>query len=177
MVLVWRRAQLQDYANLALVQDLTSSKDLRTSACTTCKAPSPVLRAMLKDVPNEIMDRSGCDAHTHERACMMHAVARDAWCRYYGCGTPLPLGIEGLRVLDLGSGTGRDCYVAARIVGPQGFVTGVGGSGGAMGTGGAQRQPVRQRHMQQSRQSSTVGFSLFPKGSVTLSPCRHRHDP
>jgi hypothetical protein len=37
-------------------------------------------------------------------------------CRYYGCGTPLPAGIFGLRVLDLGSGTGRDCYVAARMV-------------------------------------------------------------
>jgi SAM-dependent methyltransferase len=46
------------------------------------------------------------------------------YCRYYGCGTPLPLGITGLRVLDLGSGTGRDCYVAARLVGPSGFVTG-----------------------------------------------------
>jgi len=46
--------------------------------------------------------------------------------RYYGCGTPLPSGIEGLRVLDLGSGTGRDCYVAARMVGESGFVTGEG---------------------------------------------------
>ncbi|KAJ9517654.1 S-adenosyl-L-methionine-dependent methyltransferase [Haematococcus lacustris] len=81
--------------------DLTSSKDLLTSACTTCKAPSPDVRAMLKDVPAEIVDR------------------------YYGCGTPLPMGITGLRVLDLGCGTGRDCYVAARMVGPNGFVTGV----------------------------------------------------
>ncbi len=44
--------------------------------------------------------------------------------RFYGCGTPLPLGIDGLRVLDLGCGTGRDCYVAARLVGPSGHVTG-----------------------------------------------------
>ncbi|KAJ1999555.1 hypothetical protein GGI04_004525 [Coemansia thaxteri] len=45
--------------------------------------------------------------------------------RFYGCGVPLPAGIEGLRVLDLGCGAGRDCYVAARLVGPGGEVIGI----------------------------------------------------
>ncbi|KAJ2058113.1 hypothetical protein GGI17_005238 [Coemansia sp. S146] len=45
--------------------------------------------------------------------------------RFYGCGEPLPAGIEGLRVLDLGCGSGRDCYVAARLVGMAGEVIGV----------------------------------------------------
>ena len=69
--------------------------------------------------------------------------------RYYGCGTPLPDGIDGqtiairasnislsfliyhifspsgLDLLDLGSGSGRDCYVAASLVGANGSVTGV----------------------------------------------------
>lgn len=36
--------------------------------------------------------------------------------RYYGCGSTIPMGIEGLDVLDLGSGSGRDCYVAAQLV-------------------------------------------------------------
>ena len=44
--------------------------------------------------------------------------------KFYGCGTPLPLGIDGLRVLDLGCGSGRDCYVASRLVGEKGRVTG-----------------------------------------------------
>lgn len=35
------------------------------------------------------------------------------------------LSAEGLRVLDLGSGSGRDCYLAAALVGPAGRVTGV----------------------------------------------------
>lgn len=39
--------------------------------------------------------------------------------------SPTPLGIDGLRVLDLGCGTGRDCYVAAALVGEGGSVTGV----------------------------------------------------
>ena len=37
----------------------------------------------------------------------------------------MPLGIEGLRVLDLGSGSGRDCYLAAALVGPRGHLTGL----------------------------------------------------
>ncbi len=30
--------------------------------------------------------------------------------KYYGCGSPIPLCTEGLKVLDVGCGTGRDCY-------------------------------------------------------------------
>lgn len=43
----------------------------------------------------------------------------------FSCGAPLPLGIAGLRVLDLGCGSGRDCYAAAALVGEKGSVTGV----------------------------------------------------
>ncbi len=45
--------------------------------------------------------------------------------KFYGCGAPLPTGIEGLTVLDLGSGSGRDCYAAAALVGERGSVIGV----------------------------------------------------
>ncbi|KAI8575066.1 hypothetical protein K450DRAFT_263459 [Umbelopsis ramanniana AG] len=36
-----------------------------------------------------------------------------------------PLGIQGKRVLDLGCGSGRDCYIAAALVGTSGQVTGI----------------------------------------------------
>eukprot|EP00873_Tetraselmis_striata_P046466 jgi/Tetstr1/466730/TSEL_011203.t1 len=80
---------------------LASSKDLKTSACTAAGRPHPLVRELIRKVPSEINDR------------------------FYGCGAPIPLGIDGLRVLDLGSGTGRDCYVAAAMVGEKGFVTGI----------------------------------------------------
>lgn len=44
-----------------------------------------------------------------------------------GCGNPVALASlkEGDTVLDLGSGAGFDCFLAARAVGPKGFVIGV----------------------------------------------------
>src|SRR6266542_1059842 len=45
--------------------------------------------------------------------------------RDYGCGDPSPHLREGEAVLDLGSGTGKICFIAAQIVGPKGKVIGV----------------------------------------------------
>ncbi|KAJ2504689.1 hypothetical protein H4217_009359, partial [Coemansia sp. RSA 1939] len=64
-------------------------------------SPHPLIRDAISKVPKPVRDR------------------------FYGCGTPLPTGIEGLRVLDLGCGAGRDCYVAAKLVGPSGEVIGI----------------------------------------------------
>lgn len=79
---------------------LKTSDDLKTSACCTAKPPAPEVVAILRRVPEEIRSK------------------------YYGCGSPFPQGIEGKRVLDLGCGTGRDCYVCAALVGEKGSVTG-----------------------------------------------------
>jgi len=43
----------------------------------------------------------------------------------YGCGDPSRYVKEGDAVLDLGSGGGKICYMAAQLVGPEGSVTGV----------------------------------------------------
>src|SRR6266542_3564319 len=42
--------------------------------------------------------------------------------RDYGCGDPSRYLREGEVVLDLGSGTGKICFIAAQIVGPKGKV-------------------------------------------------------
>jgi hypothetical protein len=54
-------------------QVLTTSDDLKTSACCTAAAPPPLVRAALKKVPDEVS------------------------AKYYGCGSPFSMGIEGLR--------------------------------------------------------------------------------
>src|SRR5204862_5457109 len=45
--------------------------------------------------------------------------------RDYGCGDPSRYLREGETVLDLGSGTGKICFIAAQIVGPKGKIIGV----------------------------------------------------
>src|SRR5256885_453117 len=45
--------------------------------------------------------------------------------RDYGCGDPSKYLREGETVLDLGSGTGKICFIAAQVVGPKGRVIGV----------------------------------------------------
>src|SRR6478752_3891203 len=45
--------------------------------------------------------------------------------RDYGCGDPSKYLREGETVLDLGSGTGKICFIAAQVVGPKGKVIGI----------------------------------------------------
>src|SRR5947207_12469584 len=45
--------------------------------------------------------------------------------RDYGCGDPSRYLREGEVVVDLGSGTGKICFIAAQIVGPRGKIIGV----------------------------------------------------
>ncbi|MCU7934933.1 MAG: methyltransferase domain-containing protein [Candidatus Thiodiazotropha sp. (ex Dulcina madagascariensis)] len=54
-------------------------------------------------------------------------VPQEAFDHNYGCGSPiLQAGIkEGDTVVDLGSGVGIDCFVAAKLVGPNGKVIGI----------------------------------------------------
>lgn len=94
-------AQVYDVVSEYYGKILQSTKDLKTSACETAGRPHPIVIEKLKQVPSEVKDK------------------------YYGCGNPIPLGISGLRVLDLGSGSGRDCYIASAMVGEGGYVTGI----------------------------------------------------
>jgi len=91
------REDVQDYYG----KTLQSSSDLQTNACTTADAPPAYLKPILAKVHDEVM------------------------AKYYGCGLIAPTALEGVKVLDLGSGSGRDCYVISALVGEQGSVTGV----------------------------------------------------
>jgi arsenite methyltransferase len=56
---------------------------------------------------------------------LLKAIPQEVIERDYGCGDPSRYLREGETVLDLGSGTGKICFIAAQIVGPNGKVIGV----------------------------------------------------
>jgi len=55
----------------------------------------------------------------------LKAIPQEVIDRDYGCGDPSKYLREAETVLDLGSGTGKICFIAAQIVGPKGKVIGV----------------------------------------------------
>jgi len=55
----------------------------------------------------------------------LEIIPREILEKDYGCGDPTRYIREGDTVLDLGSGGGKICYIAAQIVGPKGCVIGV----------------------------------------------------
>ena len=55
----------------------------------------------------------------------LRAIPREVLERDYGCGDPSRFLREGETVLDLGSGTGKICFIAAQVVGERGRVIGV----------------------------------------------------
>ena len=89
--------EVQDYYG----KELTSSHDLKTNACCTLETPPRFIIEALSNIHDEVQ------------------------AKYYGCGLAIPSKLEGLRILDLGSGSGRDCYILSQLVGPNGYVLGV----------------------------------------------------
>lgn len=94
-------------SNTETVQDyygkvLQSSSDLQTDACCTLDVSlSDKMKTLLGQIHDEVASR------------------------YYGCGLVAPEELQGLSILDLGSGSGRDCFVLSGLVGEQGNVVGV----------------------------------------------------
>ncbi|MFT6408465.1 MAG: ubiquinone/menaquinone biosynthesis C-methylase UbiE [Arenicella sp.] len=90
-------SQVQDYYGKVL----QTSDDLKTDACCTDEGLPSYLKPILSKVHDEVL------------------------MRYYGCGLVLPEQLEGARILDLGSGAGRDVYALSALVGEEGEVVGV----------------------------------------------------
>ncbi|OIN86508.1 MAG: methyltransferase type 11 [Alphaproteobacteria bacterium CG1_02_46_17] len=82
-------------------ETLKGSSDLKTSACCPIDAIPQHLRPLLGRVHTEVQEK------------------------FYGCGSPIPQALEGMTVLDLGCGTGRDVYMLSQLVGSTGKVIGV----------------------------------------------------
>ena len=82
-------------------KQLAGTADLKTSACCDASGVPGWLKPLLARIHPEVLER------------------------YYGCGLVAPPLLAGCRVLDLGSGSGRDVYALAQLVGAQGEVVGV----------------------------------------------------
>jgi ubiquinone/menaquinone biosynthesis C-methylase UbiE len=81
---------------------LNAKSDLVTNACCCSdELLHPSVREIEKQIDNEVLTK------------------------FYGCGSPIPPALDGCKVLDLGCGTGKDVFIASRLVGQGGFVTGV----------------------------------------------------
>jgi len=80
---------------------LKTSADLKTSACCDAASLPAHLEPLLANVHPEVS------------------------AKYYGCGLVAPTALSGRRILDLGSGSGRDAYLLAQLAGPQGEIVGV----------------------------------------------------
>jgi len=92
-----KHEQIQEYYGKVL----QSSDDLQTNACCTDTDMPDYIKGALSKVHDEVM------------------------ARYYGCGLVNPEALKGMGILDLGSGSGRDCYVLSQLVGEDGAVVGV----------------------------------------------------
>lgn len=80
---------------------LQKTEDLKTNACCTGESIPKYIKKALSNVHEDVLTR------------------------YYGCGLVAPELLKGMNILDLGSGSGRDCYVLAQLVGEEGSVVGV----------------------------------------------------
>ncbi len=80
---------------------LQTKKDLKTSACCALDKLPAYVKEPLKLIEDEIQTK------------------------FYGCGAPFPLVLDGMKILDLGCGTGRDCFVLSYFVGESGEVVGI----------------------------------------------------
>jgi radical SAM/Cys-rich protein len=81
--------------------ELKSTSDLKTGVCCTVESMHPYIKEVTPYIAEEVKEK------------------------YYGCGSPFPLVLRDLTVLDLGCGSGRDCYILSKLVGENGFVYGI----------------------------------------------------
>ncbi|CAH1778283.1 unnamed protein product [Owenia fusiformis] len=83
---------------------LSKTDDLKTNACVSIEGSAKIAKHIRKAI-----------AQVHDEVVI----------KYYGCGLCIPTTLEDMSILDLGSGSGRDCYILSKLVGKNGHVVGI----------------------------------------------------
>lgn len=91
------KQEVQDYYG----KTLKTKEDLKSNACCLNGAVPSHIKPLLKLIHEEVQEK------------------------FYGCASDIPPLLRGKVVLDLGCGSGRDCYLLSQLVGPEGRVIGV----------------------------------------------------
>lgn len=91
------KLEVQEYYG----KTLKTNQDLKSNACCLNSAVPDHLKPYLKLVHEEVQEK------------------------FYGCASDIPPLLYGKTVLDLGCGSGRDCYLLSQLVGPEGRVIGI----------------------------------------------------
>ncbi len=89
-----------------------------------CSAPAPAAASCCGDTTSDIEITNIAKLYAQEEVADLPSTVTDV---AFGCGNPTAIAAlqPGQVVLDLGSGGGIDCFLAAKVVGPKGKVYGV----------------------------------------------------
>jgi len=110
-------------------EEFTVKNPMSTSSC--CGSPSP---SVVSTPEQAVLERYKAGAQQFEPTlscaveyapCVLENLPAEIIEKDYGCGDPTAYVNPGERVVDLGSGAGKNCYILAQKVGAEGAVIGI----------------------------------------------------
>ena len=118
-----RRASLEIQLTRRASDSDNATRDMTTTSKTTKLNVEEAVKSRYSGAARA-REEALCCPVDYDRQYLA-AIPREIIDKDYGCGDPSRYLRPGETVLDLGSGTGKICFIAAQVVGPEGRVIGV----------------------------------------------------